>query len=84
MPRKLGRTLTVGLDESHLTARQRVGRSFRVHVKVGDKVVHAQRLASLVTKDGEHDLEAPFAGEVVEVARTQDRVSVTVCQLVGV
>jgi hypothetical protein len=83
VPRKPGRTMTVALDESHLTARQRVGRSFRVHVKVGDLVVEDQRLASVVDKNGACDLEAPFAGEVVEVASTKDRVSVTVRQRVG-
>jgi hypothetical protein len=84
VPRKPGRTMTVALDESHLTARQRVGRSLRVHVKVGDIVLDDQRLASVVTKNGACDLEAPFAGEVVEVTTTNDRVSVTVRQRVGV
>lgn len=82
-PRKPGRTMTVALDESHLSARQRIGRSFRVHVKVGDKVADDQRLASVVTENGECDLESPFAGEVVEVVSTKDRVSVSVRQLVG-
>jgi len=83
LPRKPGRTMTVSLDESHLTARPRAARSLRVHVKVGDKVGHHQRLACVVSKDGEFDLEAPFAGEVVEVTTTKDRVSVTMRQLVG-
>jgi len=82
-PRKPGRSMTVCLDESHLTARQRVARSLCVHVKVGDKVGHHQRLACVVSKDGEFDLEAPFGGEVVGVTTTKDRVSVTVRQLVG-
>ena len=82
-PRKPGRSMTVALDESHLTARQRIGRSFRVHVKVGDIVVDDQPLASVITKNGECDLEAPFAGEVIEVVSAKDRVSVTVRQLVG-
>jgi hypothetical protein len=84
LPRKLGRALTVSLDESHLSKKQRLGRSFRVYAKVGDKVVDEQRLASVVNNQGEEfELNAPFAGEVVEVVQTNDAVSVTVRQFVA-
>ena len=84
LPRKLGRAMTVSLDESHLSKKQRAGRSFRVYAKVGDKVVDEQRLASVVNNKGdEFELNAPFAGEVVEVVETRDAVSVTVRQFVA-
>jgi HEAT repeat protein len=83
IPRKLGRALTVSLDESHLSKKERIGRSFRVCAKVGDKVVKGERLASVVSNRDEFELGAPFAGEVVEVVETRDAVSVTVRQFVA-
>ena len=85
MPRTGGRrTMSVALDESHLSKRQRVGRAFRVHVKLGDRVGSDQRLAAVVTPTGECDLEAPFAGEVSGIDVTGDRVTVTVRELIPI
>ena len=83
MPRRGGRTMGVGLDESHLTKQQRVGRSFRVYVKLGDRVDSDQRVAAVVTPTGECELEAPFAGEIAGIDLTRDRVTVTVRELLA-
>jgi biotin carboxyl carrier protein len=83
LPSRGGRILRVGLDESHLSQKQRVGRGLRVYVKPGDRVAADQPLAAIVSKDGEFPLEAPCAGEVVEVQETPERVTVAVRELVA-
>ena len=73
--------MSVALDESHLSQRERAGRSFRVYVKPGDWVASDQPLAAIVTPGGEAPLEAPFAGEVVSIVESKDRVTVVVREL---
>jgi biotin carboxyl carrier protein len=83
LPSQGGRTFRVSLDESHRSKKQRVGRCFRVYVKPGDRVAADQPLAAVVSKEGEFPIEAPCAGEVVEVEETPDRVTVAVRERVA-